>query len=207
MQPAVEGGVHLLEVFLGGRPLVPLASRKRSVLRPGKIDLVAENQAGLSQIETRIFGGGRHYGDRLTEVEPFVCEPPILSAEHQRDEAATGNRDDLGRDFPGPDIITLIRTGASAGSDTEHDVGQGVLEGFELLRRFCQLFATVGDTADAVGVEVVGAHQAQLGQPHVHHDSDNTGDINDVLGLVQHDDDVVEGRQLHQFFFNRHRTW
>ena len=150
MQPAVEGGVHLLEVFLGGRPLVPLASRKRSVLRPGKIDLVAKNQAGLSQIEARIFGGRRHHGDRLTEVEPFVGEPAILSAEYECDEAAAGTLDYLGRDFPGPDIITLIRTGASAGSDTEHDVGQGVLEGFELLRRFGQLFATVGDTADAV---------------------------------------------------------
>ncbi len=122
--------------------------------------LVADDQAGLRQVEAVEIGIGGDTDHFVTQIEGLGGEPFVLSAEEEGDRALTGALDDPRCDRARPGRVALGGARPGRGAHNVDGVGGGFLERVVKLRRRDQVAAAMGDPVDAADVELVGVHQA-----------------------------------------------
>ena len=160
------------------------------VLHRGVPAFVAEDRHRLGQVERPVRRVGRDGREGLAAVQLLVGESPVLPAEYHCHRALGAPAGQLVGCFPGiqrPALGGPLPRGQSHDEDAVLDC---LLQALAAPDSGDQIAGVVGDALDAIGIvdPGEGPHHPQVFQSEVFRDSNRAGEVDDVLGLDQHQD-------------------
>ena len=161
--------------------------------------LVDHDRHGLGQVERRVRGVGGDGDDRAARIELGVGEPAVLPSGHDRYRARGQVPHQLGRRLARAQGASLGRPLPAGQHKGGHAVGDGGLERGQDLDPGHEVSRVVRDPLDAPGIEHLGVDQPHPLDPEVLRDAHRARDVDDVLGIDQHQDGrrapvVIPGR-------------
>src|SRR5881397_83926 len=151
--------------------------------------LVQHEHHGVRQVERRIRGARGNGHHAVATVERLVGQPLVFPPEEQRDGAGLPACQNLGGRFPRALQIALRRAASRREPHDVYAVEQRVLQAIEPGDARQHVLRLVRDAFDPIRVVFARAHQPELVKPEILERPHHMGDVDEVLGLVEHDGD------------------
>src|SRR5262245_35885367 len=150
--------------------------------------LVQHHHDRVPEIQGRICRRRRDRDDAVTAIEIFVGKSLVLPPEQQRRRAGAGEPEQLRRCFSRTLVVAFrrARPGGAAGDVTA--IGERGLERVEQRDARHDIVRLVRDPFDPMPLVFARLHEAQVPEPEVLHRAHDLGDVDELLGLVEHHD-------------------
>ena len=174
----------------GGRRVAAGRLERAGVGAARQRQLVQHQHDRMAQLQRSVSRIGRDRDDAMAGVERLVRQPLVLTPEQQSDRAHLRLREQLRRGLARTLPVAFGAALPRREPDDVHAVGERLVQPLVLRDPRQDVPRLVRDALDPVAVELAGAHEPQVAEAEILERPDDVGNVDEILGLVEDDDDA-----------------